>query len=257
MPFIMTSSGNALITGAARRIGHAIALALARDGWNIAVHCHRSRLEADATARELSGLGVTAAVVEGDLSQVDTAAALMAESTRRLGPIRCLVNNASEFAFDDLASLDVDQWDRQMAVNLRAPVWLAREFARRLPQDASGCVINLLDQKVFNLNPDFLSYTLAKVALQGATQTLAMALAPRIRVCAVAPGITLLSGEQSEENFRRAHAEAPLGKSSSEEDVAEAVRFLVRSSSITGETLLVDGGQHLWSRRRDVQFNPS
>jgi len=251
----MPISGNALVTGAAKRIGRAIAFALARDGWNVAVHCNRSRVEAEQTARDLTALGVRAVVVQGDLSEVETAAKLLRDSALQLGTISCLVNNASMFEYDQISSLDAVLWERHFNVNLRAPLWLAKEFAQRLPQDASGCVINLVDQKVFNLNPDFLSYTLTKVALKGATQALAMALAPRIRVCAVAPGITLLSGQQSEANFSRAHLETPLGKSSSAEDIAEAVRYLVRSSSVTGETLLVDGGQHLWGRRRDVQFD--
>lgn len=250
----MTTPGNALVTGGARRIGREIARALARDGWNIAVHCHRSQSEAEETARELASLGVKACVLTGDLSRAQTARDLLDAANQRLGTLTCLVNNASWFEFDDLASLEAERLDRHLGVNLRAPLLLTQEFSRRLPETAKGCVINLLDQKVFNLNPDFLSYTLSKVALQGATQTLAMALAPRIRVCAVAPGITLVSGRQSEENFARAHQDAPLGQSSSPQDIAEAVRYLVRADSVTGETLLVDGGQHLWPRRRDVQF---
>jgi NAD(P)-dependent dehydrogenase (short-subunit alcohol dehydrogenase family) len=147
----MSSPGNALVTGAAKRIGRAIALALARDGWNIALHCHRSRDEAEGTAVELISLGVRAIVVQGDLAQLETAAELLRDSSTRLGAINCLVNNASLFEYDDLSSLDAAQWQRLINVNLRAPLWLTKEFARRLPVDARGCVINLVDQKVFNI----------------------------------------------------------------------------------------------------------
>jgi NAD(P)-dependent dehydrogenase (short-subunit alcohol dehydrogenase family) len=250
----MTAPGNALVTGAARRIGRAIALQLARAGWNIAVHFHRSRVDAEQTAADVRKLGVQAEIIEGDLLSPTTPAQMVAESVRRLGSLSCLINNASLFEYDDLPTLDAANLDRHVGINLRAPLLLAREFARALPQDMKGCVVNLLDQKVFNMNPDFLSYTVSKVALHGATHALAMALAPHVRVCAVAPGITLISGQQSDAGFERAHREAPLGKSSSPDDVARAVEFLVQADSITGETLLVDGGQHLWGRRRDVQF---
>lgn len=141
-----------------------------------------------------------------------------------------------------------------MSVNLRAPLLLARDFATQLPEGLVGCIVNMLDQKVFNLNPDFLSYTIAKIGLEGATRVLAMALAPRVRVCGIAPGITLVSGEQSKQGFERAHRFAPLGRSSDMEDVVNAVRFVVNAKSLTGETIVVDGGQHLWPRSRDVQF---
>jgi NAD(P)-dependent dehydrogenase (short-subunit alcohol dehydrogenase family) len=141
-----------------------------------------------------------------------------------------------------------------MNVNLRAPMLLARDFAKQVPEGATGCIVNLLDQKVFNLNPDFLSYTVAKIGLEGATRMLAMALAPKVRVCGVAPGITLVSGEQTAAGFEKAHRMAPLGRSSEVEDVVGAVRYVVGARALTGTTLVVDGGQHLWGMRRDVQF---
>jgi NAD(P)-dependent dehydrogenase (short-subunit alcohol dehydrogenase family) len=179
---------------------------------------------------------------------------LVADCESKLGAPTCLVNNASVFEYDDIASLDATRWQRLMDVNLRAPLLLAKAFAERLPDGATGCIVNLLDQKVFNLNPDFLSYTIAKIGLEGATRVLAQALAPRVRVCGVAPGITLISGEQTAEGFARAHSLAPLGHSSSMEDIANAVRFIVNAPAMTGTTLVVDGGQHLWPTRRDVQF---
>jgi NAD(P)-dependent dehydrogenase (short-subunit alcohol dehydrogenase family) len=178
----------------------------------------------------------------------------MSEIGRSLGPVCCLVNNAALFEFDNIGSLETAGWDRHMNVNLRAPVMLARDFARQLPDGLTGCIVNMLDQKVFNLNPDFLSYTIAKIGLEGATRVLALALAPRIRVCGIAPGITLTSGEQSSENFSRAHSQAPLGRSSDTDDVVNAVKYVVNAKALTGTTIQVDGGQHLWPMRRDVQF---
>ena len=255
---IMTRSGNerqvALVTGAGRRIGRAIALALAQEGWDLALHYHRSRSEAELLAREIAATGRRTATVSCNLADVDQVTRLIADCESKLGALTCLVNNASLFEYDSITSLDAARWQRHMDVNLRAPLLLTREFAARLPADTIGCVVNLLDQKVFNLNPDFLSYTIAKIGLEGATRVLAQALAPRVRVCGVAPGITLVSGEQSAEGFARAHGMAPLGHSSSVEDIANAVRFIVNAPAMTGTTLVVDGGQHLWPTRRDVQF---
>lgn len=247
-------SKRALVTGAGRRLGRAIALGLASDGWDIAVHYHRSRDEADALVKEIAAHGRRSAAVSCDLADAVQVGQLIGQCNERLGPLTCAVNNASLFEHDTLDNLEPGRWDRHMNVNLRAPLMLARDFARQLPEGATGCIVNLLDQKVFNLNPDFLSYTIAKIALEGATRTLAMAMAPRVRVCGVAPGITLVSGEQSAEGFERAHRMTPLGRSSSVDDVVGAVRYAVGARSLTGTTLVVDGGQHLWGSKRDVQF---
>lgn len=244
----------ALVTGAGRRIGRAIAIGLAEDGWNVAVHYRGSQDDAETLAREISARGGKAAAVGCNLEDAKALKELLPECGRRLGPVACLVNNAAMFEYDSIESLEEGRWERHMNVNLRAPLLLARDFARQLPEGVVGCVVNMLDQKVFNLNPDFLSYTIAKIGLEGATRVLAMALAPRVRVCGIAPGITLVSGEQSEEGFERAHRFAPLGRSSDMEDVVNAVRFVVNAKSLTGETIVVDGGQHLWPRPRDVQF---
>jgi NAD(P)-dependent dehydrogenase (short-subunit alcohol dehydrogenase family) len=245
----------ALVTGAGKRLGRAIALGLAAQGWDIAVHFHRSRAEAETVAGEVCALGVRAAVVGCDLGEAGPTEDLVAECGRRLGPLSVLVNSAAVFEHDDLPSLEPRSWEKHLNVNLRAPLLLAKHFAAQLPQGATGCVVNMLDQKVFNLNPDFLSYTVAKIGLEGATRVLAMALAPRVRVCGIAPGITLVSGEQTQEGFRRAHKAAPLGHSSDTDDVVQAVNYVVSAKSLTGTTIVVDGGQHLWALKRDVQFD--
>ncbi len=244
----------ALVTGAGKRLGRAIALGLARDGWDIAVHFHHSQADADVVAEEIRALGVRAAAIGCDLDDAGETAGLVARCVENLGPLGCLVNNASLFEYDDLESLEPAFWERHQNVNLRAPLLLAQAFARQLPETAHGCIINMLDQKLANLNPDFLSYTIAKIGLEGATRLLATALAPRIRVCGVAPGITLIARGQSEESFQRARRLALLGNSSEVEDVVEAVRYLVGAKAVTGVTLTVDGGQHLVPLRRDVQF---
>jgi NAD(P)-dependent dehydrogenase (short-subunit alcohol dehydrogenase family) len=246
--------GVALVTGGARRIGRTIALALAGDGWDIAVHYGRSAAEAAETVRAIEALGRHAAAFDCDLADADAVQALAGRCAAQLGPLACVVNNASMFEFDSAESFDPEMLARAMAVNVAAPVLLARALAAQIAPGGQGVVINLLDQKLFNPNPDFLSYTLSKSALAEATRLLARALAPRLRVVGIAPGITLRSGDQSDAGFAAAHAKTPLGCSSTPEDVAEAVVYAVRARAVTGTTLLVDGGQHLLPSDRDVMF---
>ena len=246
--------GVALVTGAARRIGRAIALALAADGWDIAVHYATSRDDAQQTVGEIEALGRRAIAVNRDLAVEAGVKSLLAECAHELGPVTCLVNNASLFERDDSGSFSAEHLVRAMRINVAAPVLLARALHDQLPGDTVGVVINLLDQKLANPNPDFLSYTLSKAALQQATTLLAMALAPKLRVVGVAPGLTLVSGEQSAEGFARAHTRTPLRQSSTPADIAQAVIYLARAGAVTGTTLLVDGGQHLVPSERDVMF---
>lgn len=246
----------ALVTGGAQRIGRAIALALARRGWDIVVHYGRSADAAAQTVREIDQLGRRAAAVQCDLADEDAVKALLPAALRALDAdvLSCVVNNASLFARDSAADFSHASLDAHMRANLAAPVLLAQALHEATPAGAQAVVINLLDQKLFNLNPDYLSYTLSKAALHSATTMLAQALAPTVRVVGVAPGITLVSGEQTEEEFRKAHALTPLGHSSTADDVADAVCFAAENRSLTGTTLLVDGGQHLIPLQRDVMF---
>jgi NAD(P)-dependent dehydrogenase (short-subunit alcohol dehydrogenase family) len=243
----------ALVTGAAKRIGRTIALALAQQGWDIAVHYRRSEQDALATVRDIEALGRRALAVHCDLADPAGVPGLL-QRAAALGPVGCVVNNASLFEHDDAASFDGTLLDAHMHTNLAAPLLLARALHAATPDGAQAVVINLLDQKLFNLNPDFLSYTLSKAALHTATTMLAQALAPKLRVVGIAPGLTMLSGDQSEAGFANAHSVTPLGKSSTPEDIAAAVCYVAAAGAVTGTTLLVDGGQHLIPLQRDVMF---
>ena len=248
------AAGVALVTGAARRIGREIALALARDGWDIAVHYASSRDDALETVRQVDELGRRAIAVNRDLAVEAGVRSLLSECAHDLGDVTCIVNNASLFEYDNAATFSVDTLMRCMRTNAAAPVLLAQALHASLPENDRGVVINLLDQKLWNPNPDFLSYTLSKAALKEATVLLAQALAPRVRVVGIAPGITLPSGDQTEAGFAAAHTGTPLGRSSQPEDIAAAVVFVAKAAAITGTTLLVDGGQHLVGSARDVMF---
>jgi NAD(P)-dependent dehydrogenase (short-subunit alcohol dehydrogenase family) len=242
----------ALVTGGARRIGRAIALRLAQEGYGVAVHCRRSRDEAEEVRALIEREGAAAAVVEADLADRNAVAALVERTKAALGPLTLLVNNASVFEPDEVHSLDPELWDRHLAVNLRAPAFLARDFARQLPDGHDGAIVNIIDQRVWKLNPQFFSYTLSKAALLTATRTMAQALAPRIRVNAVGPGPTLTSSRQSEEDFARQGEALPLRQHPTPEDIADAVVFLAQARSVTGQMLAVDGGQHLAWETPDV-----
>lgn len=246
----------ALVTGAARRIGRVIALALAQRGWDVIVHYGRSADEALATVRDIEALGRRAAAIQCDLADETAVKTLLPRATQAIGggTICCVVNNASLFLQDGAADFSHARLDAHMHANLAAPVLLAQALHDATPAGAQAVVINLLDQKLFNLNPDFLSYTLSKAALHSATTMLAQALAPKLRVVGVAPGITLVSGDQTEEDFAKAHTKTPLGRSSTPDDIAAAVCFAAESPAMTGTTLVVDGGQHLIPLQRDVMF---
>ena len=247
----------ALVTGAGKRIGRVIALALAERGWDVVVHFRTSAVEAAETVRAIQQLGQRAAALQGDLSDAVQTAGLVAAAAALFGPsarLCCVVNNASLFEQDSAADFSPALLDAHMHANVRAPIQLAQALHAATADGERAVVINLLDQKLFNLNPDFLSYTLSKAALQSATVMLAQAFAPKLRVVGVAPGITLVSGDQSETGFAQAHQITPLGRSSTPDDIAQAVCYLAAADAITGTTLVVDGGQHLIPTTRDVMF---
>lgn len=234
-----------LITGAAHRIGRAIAERMSRDGWGVVIHVRSSRQAGDALADDIRRAGGRAAVVEADLAEVPATLALVDRSAAALGPLTCLVNNASEFLFDTLDGLTPEQWARHIDVNLRAPVLLAGAFARQLPPEAAGLVVNLIDQRVLRPAPDFFSYAVSKAALWEATRMMAQALAPRVRVNAIAPGPTLASVHQSAADFEAERRSTLLGRGTSPTEIAAAVGFLLDAPAITGQMLALDAGQHL------------
>jgi NAD(P)-dependent dehydrogenase (short-subunit alcohol dehydrogenase family) len=239
----------ALVTGGAQRIGGAIARGLAADGWAVAVHYHESMAAADALVGEIVAQGGRAVALEADLGREAESDALIGRAVAALGPLGLLVNNAAVFERDEALTTTRASWDRHMETNLRAPFVLTQEFARQLPEPLTGCVVNLLDQRVWNLTPHFTSYTLTKAGLWTLTRTLALALAPRIRVNGVGPGPTLPSPRQSEAQFARQAAATPLGRGTSPEEIFAAIRFLLAAPSITGQMIAVDGGQHLgWAQ---------
>ena len=242
----------ALVTGGAQRIGRAIALALGRRGYAVAVHARRSRAAAETVAAEIVAAGGRAAVVEANLAEHDAVLGLVPAAAAAVGPLTLLVNNASEFEADEIGHLDRTRFDRHFAVNLRAPVFLAEAFAAQSPEGADAAIINLLDQRVLKPTPRFFSYALTKSALHVATTTLAQALAPRIRVNAVAPGPTLPSPRQDAEAFARQVHAVPLERGPSPQDIADAVLYLAGAHGVTGVTIPVDGGQHLAWRTADA-----
>jgi NAD(P)-dependent dehydrogenase (short-subunit alcohol dehydrogenase family) len=240
----------ALITGAGRRIGRAITLALSRAGYAVVLNSYASRAESEKLAAEIIKAGGKAHVVVADLADPEAVRGLMAAASA-FGPLTLLVNNASEFESDEIASLNRVRFDRTMAINLTAPLFLAQAFAAQAPVGANASVVNIVDQRVLKPTPLFFSYALSKAALHDATTMLAQAFAPKLRVNAVAPGPTLPSPRQSAEQFAAQAATVPLGRGPSPEDIAAAVLYLAQAQSVTGVTIAVDGGQHLAWRTPD------
>ncbi len=242
-------NGTALVTGAGRRIGRAIARELAGRGWAVAVHHNASAEDACSLVDEIVAGGGQAAAVNADLARHEEVETLIGRAANALGPVSCLVNNASLFECDSVESATLDSWDRHMTVNLRSPFFLTQAFAKALPADCSGNVVNILDERVWNLTPYFITYTLSKSGLWTLTRTLAMALAPRIRVNGIGPGPILPSIHQTEERFRRQWEAQPLRRPIAPEEIARAVAFILDSPSMTGQMIALDGGQHLgWAQ---------
>lgn len=239
----------AIVTGGAKRIGAACARALAADGWHILIHCDRSVDEASALARELGN----AAVVSADLADPAAPERIIA-GLAGLPPARLLVNNASLFVYDGVDDFTVEQWDLHQAVNVRAPALLSRAFAAQAPA-GGALIVNLLDAKLSHPNPDFFTYTVSKMALAGVGELLARVYAERgIRVCGIAPSVTLVSGPQSRENFADVHDLNALGRGVDVAEIVAALRFIIATPTLTGQTITLDGGQRFLALPRDVQF---
>lgn len=241
----LVSGRIALVTGASRRIGRAIAVDLAAQGWAVGLHYGSQGAEAETVLREIEATGGRAVLLRADLAHPGFAAPLVGDCTAALGPPTCLVNNASLFIEDDIRSLNPAVWDRQMAVNLRAPLLLAQAFAAALPAEASGNIINIIDQRVLAPGPEFLSYSLAKSGLYTATRMLAQALAPRIRVNGIGPGPVLPSVYQTPGSFADEVRSTLLQRPVPPTEIAAAVRFILDASTLTGQMIALDGGQHL------------
>jgi NAD(P)-dependent dehydrogenase (short-subunit alcohol dehydrogenase family) len=235
----------ALVTGAANRLGAAMARALAADGWAVVVHHRGGREAANALVEELSAAGGRAAALKADLAVRRQRAALIGRASALFGPLTLLVNNASSFEPDSIADLDEDLWDRHLAIHLEAPVFLARDFAAQLPSGVQGNIVNIIDERVLRLTPNYFSYTLSKAALWTMTQTMAQSLAPRIRVNAIGPGPTLPESGQSKASFAKSQAATPLGYAANATDVCEALLYLISARPVTGQMIAVDGGRHL------------
>jgi NAD(P)-dependent dehydrogenase (short-subunit alcohol dehydrogenase family) len=235
----------ALVTGAARRIGRAIALDLAAHGFAVAIHYHRSDEDAESAVVAVQAAGGHAMALKADLGREADVLKLVPQIVANFGPPGLLVNNASRFERDDALTATRASWDLHLETNLRAPFVLAQEFARHLPEDAEGLILNILDQRVWNVTPYFTSYTVSKAGLWAITQTLALALAPRIRVNAIGPGPVMPSARQSQAQFDRQVASVPLRRSAGVAEICSAIRFMIGARSMTGQMVALDGGQHL------------
>ena len=254
MHYNATPHKTALVTGAAKRLGKEIALALAHEGWDIALHFHHSLAEAEDTAQEIRNLGRQCQLFQADLSQADAGTQLMQAAIAAMGPISALINNAALFNYDSGSDFSATCLQQHLGPNLVAPIELTQALAAQKPQSYTYVVINLLDQKLWGYNPDFFSYTLSKAALQAATVMLAQALAPKVRVVGIAPGLTLPSHLQNAADFQRTHKISPLGHGSRVEDICRTVLYAVNTPSITGSCIVVDAGQHLLGLQRDFSL---
>ncbi|MEP0519042.1 MAG: SDR family oxidoreductase [Hyphomicrobiales bacterium] len=243
---------HALVTGAAKRIGRSLALHLSKQGYALTIHYNTSKQEADEVVREIENTGGQAVAIKADLSDMDDVRNLEKNAAEALGPVTLLVNNASTFENDEVGTITTETWDHHLKPNLQAPIFLSQAMAARLPTDRKGLIINLIDQRVWALTPRFMSYTLSKAALWSATQTLAQALAPNIRVNGIGPGPTLSNSRQSSEDFQNQVDATILKVQPQLEEIAAAIDFIRNAPSMTGQMIALDSGQHLAWETPDV-----
>ena len=241
----MSTTRTILITGSAKRIGKSLVEYFAHKGWNVAIHYHTSEEAAKELAHRLSTLDIKVAIFKADLKDESSYSSLIECINQKFGPLSCLINNASSFEYDSALTTDKNSWDLHMETNLRAPFVLSQQFVKQLPTDTVGNIINIIDPRVWNLTPHFISYTLSKAGLWTLTQTLALALAPRVRVNAIAPGPALKNYKQSEEHFKEQCKNTPLKKGPDLEEIARAAEFILNTPSLTGQMLALDAGQHM------------
>jgi len=245
---------SAIITGAAKRIGAGIAKALGDKGWFVYLHYNSSRKEAKKVLHEIKSSGGNGQLIKMDLSHPDCGEQIINQIDCTAPPVELLINNAAKFEYDDISTISSVSMDQHFFANVRGPMLLGKAFFELVTKGQQGCVINILDNKIFALNPDYLSYTISKAALQCATETLAMAMAPHVRVNGIAPGITLESGGQGDLSFQKGQKMSPIGIVSSVEDIIKAVFFIINTTSINGHIITIDGGQKLQKLNRDVAF---
>jgi NAD(P)-dependent dehydrogenase (short-subunit alcohol dehydrogenase family) len=248
---IMTAT--VLITGGARRVGAALSRVVAAAGYFVVIHYQSSGDAAEALAREIRAAGGACGLVRADLRDRSEIAGLVPRCIEAFGPLQVLVNNASSYRYDGIARLSLESWDENLRTNLEAPLFLASAFAVA----GGGLIVNMLDFKVTSLNPDFFSYTVAKVGMSGATRMMAMAFGGRVRVNGIAPGLTMRSGKQTEEQFQRAWHMTPLGHGPTAEELGAALLFLIRTKSVNGQVISLDGGAALRPRARDISVDPT
>ncbi len=241
----------ALITGGSKRIGAAISEQIAKEGWNIIIHYNKSRNKAFNLKKRLSSYKINCCCIRANLSNESELKRLFINAKKEMGNINCLINNASTFELDGIENIKKKNWDYHLNTNVWAPIFLIQQFAKNLPKKMNGNIINIVDQRVINLTPFFTTYTLTKSMMWTLTQTLAMSLAPQIRVNAIGPGPTFASKRQTENNFKKQYQSMPLKKKVNPKEIANAVKFIINNQSITGQLITVDSGQHLgWANNK-------
>ncbi len=247
--------GVALITGGAKRIGKKIAKNLARDGWKVVIHYNKNNIAAKKLKSEIIKSKGSAEIIKCDLNNYNSVKNLIEKSKKKFGSLSLLINNASKFENDNIATLNIDSWDSHNNINLKAPLFLSKDFSKQMKRNTPGLIINIIDQRIFFPNPEFISYTSSKQSLMWLTQTLAQALSPQVRVCAIGPGPTLQGARQSKKDFENQSLSTPLMVGSNPEEIYQAVKFIIDIPSFTGQMITLDGGEHLdWIKKEDKNF---
>jgi len=253
---LIDKNKNVLVTGAAKRIGASIAKSFASKNWNVALHYNKSKKETELLSKELKNkYKIKTICLHADLNDLGQINKLIPLAKNNIGPISCLINNAASFEYDSIETASLESWNMHINTNIRAPLFLSQSFTKNLDKKFKGNIINIIDQRVWNLTPHFTTYTLSKSALWTLTQTLALSLSPKIRVNAIGPGPTLKSKMQSMKQFRDQYKRMPLKVPTSLDEISSFIELIINSPSMTGQMIALDGGQHLgWSQNEDNNF---